>query len=285
MPRRVALGGLALGVVALVLLRLWQGDDYWDYPEGVYLLSARLWNHGSELYRHMVGAQPPGVFLAGAGILRVHDSLGFIRLVLGVGQLGAGLIAARVAWRLSASPVAAVLTPALVLLTPWAIHEHGSLTPEVLAPPLLLGGALLAARPRTAAAGGRGGRARGLAQVPLRAPARRHRRVLERPPPDRARRRGHGRAHGARGRARVRLRAVEGHALGPGQRRATGPARDARDLGPGGLEPHGPRDPGRGAVRPRPRRDPRPAARAGVGRPLRRARGDGADEPEGRAPA
>lgn len=154
MPRRVALGALIGGIVVLLLLRSWQGDDYWDYPEGVYVLSAHLWNHGSDLYRQMVGAQPPGVFLAGAGILRVHDSLGWIRLVLGIGQLGSGILAARATWRLSGSQAATALAPAVVLLTPWAVHEHGSLTPEVLAPPLLLGGALLASRPRTAAAAG-----------------------------------------------------------------------------------------------------------------------------------
>lgn len=154
MPRRALLGGLAGGALALLLLGLWQGDDYWDYSEGTYLLSAHLWNHGSELYRQMVGAQPPGVFLAGAGILRIHDSLGWMRLVLGLGQLGTGLLAARATWRLSRSQAATALAPALVLLTPWAVHEHAALTPELLAGPLLLGGALLAARPRTAAAGG-----------------------------------------------------------------------------------------------------------------------------------
>jgi hypothetical protein len=38
-----------------------------------------------------------------------------------------------------------------MLLTPWALREHGALTPELLAPPVLLGAALLAARPKTAA--------------------------------------------------------------------------------------------------------------------------------------
>jgi len=36
-----------------------------------------------------------------------------------------------------------VLTPAAVLLTPWAVHEHGALTPELVALPLLMGASLL----------------------------------------------------------------------------------------------------------------------------------------------
>ena len=37
---------------------------------------------------------------------------------------------------------------------PWTLREHGALTPELLAPVVLLGAALLAASPRTAAAAG-----------------------------------------------------------------------------------------------------------------------------------
>jgi hypothetical protein len=39
---------------------------------------------------------------------------------------------------------------------PWNLHEHGALTPELIAPPLLLGAALLAARPRPRPAGDAG---------------------------------------------------------------------------------------------------------------------------------
>src|SRR5947208_620707 len=48
------------------------------------------------------------------------------------------------------------LTPAAALLLPWNLHDHGALTPELIAPPLLLGAALLAARPEPRAAGDAG---------------------------------------------------------------------------------------------------------------------------------
>ncbi|MEA2124786.1 MAG: hypothetical protein QOI80_1568 [Solirubrobacteraceae bacterium] len=154
LDRRTLAAALVTGLAALVALRLWQGEDYWTYSEGVYALTARLFLHGADLYGTTAAAQPPGVFVVGAGILALHDSLEFLRLCIGLIQLGGGMIAAVVAWRLSGSRAAAVAAPALLLLTPWAVHEHGSLTPEPVAVPLLLGGALLVSRPATAAPGG-----------------------------------------------------------------------------------------------------------------------------------
>ena len=61
-------------------------------------------------------------------------------------QLGAGVLAAIAVWRLTENPWATAAAPALSLLTPWALREHGALTPELLAPPVLLGAALLASR-------------------------------------------------------------------------------------------------------------------------------------------
>jgi hypothetical protein len=121
----------------------------------VYALSSRFMLDGHDLYGHMVAAQPPGLYIAGAGILAVHDGLEWLRMAVGVVQLAGGVVAGVVAYRLSGSAWAAAAAPALVLLTPWAVHEHGALTPEPFAPPLLLGGALLAARPgRSSVAGG-----------------------------------------------------------------------------------------------------------------------------------
>ncbi len=62
------------------------------------------------------------------------------------------MLAAIAVWRLTENPWATAAAPALTLLTPWALREHGALTPELLAPPVLLGAALLAARPRATAA-------------------------------------------------------------------------------------------------------------------------------------
>jgi hypothetical protein len=138
----------------LVALHAWRGIEYWNYSEGVYALTSRLWLDGAGLYGHMVVAQPPWQFVFGAAALAVHDSMTFLRLAVGMAQLGAGVLCGVVAWRLTANPWATVVAPALTLLTPWAVREHGALTPELLAPAVLLGAALLAARPRTAGAAG-----------------------------------------------------------------------------------------------------------------------------------
>src|SRR4051794_24926296 len=102
----------------------------------------------------MVVAQPPWQFVFGAAVLAVHDSMTFLRLFVGIAQLGAGVLCGVIVWRLSGNGVAAFFAPALTLLTPWAVREHGALTPELLAPAVLLGAALLASRPRTSGLAG-----------------------------------------------------------------------------------------------------------------------------------
>lgn len=155
MSRRTALAaGTLLGALVLVALHLWRGIEYWNYSEGVYAYTSRLFLDGGDLYGHIVVAQPPWQFFFGAGALAIDDSLTFLRLAVGLAQLGAGLLAAVAVWRLTENPLATVLAPALCLLMPWSVREHGALTPELLAPAVLLGAALLAARPRTAALAG-----------------------------------------------------------------------------------------------------------------------------------
>jgi hypothetical protein len=155
MTRRNALAaGTLLGALVLVALHGWRGIEYWNYSEGVYAYTSRLFLDGGDLYGHIVVAQPPWQFFFGAGALAIEDSLTFLRLAVGIAQLGAGVLAAVVVWRLTENPVATVLTPALTLVMPWTLREHGALTPELLAPVVLLAAALLAASPRTAMAAG-----------------------------------------------------------------------------------------------------------------------------------
>jgi hypothetical protein len=151
-PGAVAACGALLGLVALVAVHFAQRGSYWDYSEGVYALTAQLWLHGANLYGHVVAAQPPGVFVAGAGLLAVHDGLEWLRLAVGGLQLGGGLIAGSIVWRLTESRVAALVAPGAFLLTPWAVHEHGALLPELVALPFLLGGLRLSVEPRRAVA-------------------------------------------------------------------------------------------------------------------------------------
>src|SRR4051794_13322112 len=142
--------GTLIGALVLVELHFWRGIEYWNYSEGVYAYTSRLFIGGGDLYGHIVVAQPPWQFLFGGAALGLHDSLTFLRLAVGLAQLGAGVLAAIAVWRLTENPWGTALAPALGLLTPWTLREHGALTPELLAPPVLLGAALLASRPRTA---------------------------------------------------------------------------------------------------------------------------------------
>ena len=105
MARRNALAaGTLLGALVLVALHLWRGIEYWNYSEGVYAYTSRLFLHGGDLYGHIVVAQPPWQFLFGAGALAIHDSLTFLRLAVGLAQLGAGVLAAIAVWRLTENP-------------------------------------------------------------------------------------------------------------------------------------------------------------------------------------
>ncbi|MFL5828128.1 MAG: hypothetical protein ACJ76V_16535 [Thermoleophilaceae bacterium] len=135
-------------------VHLIRGDSYWNYSEGVYAYTSRVLLHDGGLYRHVVVAQPPAQFLVGALVLAIHDSLGWLRLVLGLVQVGTAVLCSAVVWRLTGNRVASVLAAPLAMLTPWAVHENGQITPELFAPPLFLGAALLATRrDRSAAAG------------------------------------------------------------------------------------------------------------------------------------
>ena len=155
--RLALLGGAGLGVIVLALLHADRGRALWDFSEGVYALTSRLLIHGGDLYGHVVVAQPPGLFVFGGGALALHDDIEWLRLAVGAWQLLAGVLCARIVWRLTGgSRIATALTPAAALLLPWNLHEHGALTPELIAPPLLLGAALLASRPTPRAAGDAG---------------------------------------------------------------------------------------------------------------------------------
>jgi hypothetical protein len=145
------LGGIAL----LVALRAWQGDAYWSYSDGVYALSARLFLRGHELYRHVAAAQPPPVFLVGALLLAVRDSIDALRVGLSLASFATGALVLAATWRLTLRRWPAVAAGLLALITPLALHDHALLTPETLAAPLVMGAALLAARPgRAAVVGG-----------------------------------------------------------------------------------------------------------------------------------
>ncbi|MDO8210771.1 hypothetical protein [Conexibacter sp. CPCC 206217] len=145
----VAVWALAAAVV-LVLLGLWQDNGYWEYSDGVYALTARLVADGGDLYGEIAAAQPPPLYLAGAAVLSVSDTLTALRIAMAAVELvTSGLVLVAV-WRLTGARWAAVVAALLALVTPWALREHAQLLPETFAAPLLLGAALAASRARTA---------------------------------------------------------------------------------------------------------------------------------------
>lgn len=146
-----------LAAVALVLLEhIWRGESYWNFSEGVYLVTARTVLEGGALYTDVAAAQPPPLFFLGAGLLAVSDSLLFVRGALALATVATGALVAVVVARLTGRPAAAVGAGLVTLVMPWTIREHATLTPDPLAAAPLLGAALLAARPgsRAAAVGG-----------------------------------------------------------------------------------------------------------------------------------
>ncbi len=126
----------------------------WNYSEGVYALTSRLWLDGGDLYGHIVVAQPPWQFFYGAGALAIHDSMTWLRFArrpraAGRGRPGRGRGPAS-----HGQPARDPRRARSRCSHPWAVREHGALTPELLAPPVLLGAALLASKPKTALAAG-----------------------------------------------------------------------------------------------------------------------------------
>jgi hypothetical protein len=121
-----------------------------NYAEGVYLFSSRLIVDGHVPYRDFVAAHPPLLFYAGAAVLALSDTVDAIRVALSLVTLATGALVAVTVLRLTGSRAGGVAAGLVALLTPWSLHEHATLTPETFGAPLLLGAALLAARPRTA---------------------------------------------------------------------------------------------------------------------------------------
>jgi len=145
---RLAAGLPALALI--VVLELLRGHADWGPSEGVYAMTSRLLLDGGDLYGGLVASQPPWVYLFGAIGLAIHDSLDALRFACGCLQVITALLAAEAVWRLTAHRIAATAAAPLVVLTPWAVHQHGLLLPEQLGTPLLLGAALLASRPGSA---------------------------------------------------------------------------------------------------------------------------------------
>jgi hypothetical protein len=137
----------ALGA-GLMALR-WHQD--WNVSEGTYALTSRALLEGGDLYGDLVVAHPPLMFVFGAGVLFLNDSLDLLRIVVVLLQLGALGSLSLVVWRLTRSGSATACVAPLGVFLPWTVHEHGIFTAEPVALPLLAGAAVLGARPRGSA--------------------------------------------------------------------------------------------------------------------------------------
>jgi hypothetical protein len=139
-------GWLALTVLVLLALALWQGHSYWEYSDGVYSLSARYVLDGRSLYHDFAAAQPPSLFYIGAAVLALDDSPTAIRVAMAACEATVSLLVLIAVWRLTRRRDAALLAALVTLVTPWALREHAQLLPETLAAPLVMGAALAASR-------------------------------------------------------------------------------------------------------------------------------------------
>lgn len=156
-PRWAWVALFTIAAAAIVALEhLWRGQSYWNFSEGVYLVTARAVLDGENLYAGIAAAQPPPLFYLGAGLMAISESLLFVRGALGLSTVAVGALVAVIVCRLTGRPAVGVAAGLAALLTPWTVREHATLTPDPLAAAPLLAAALLAARPgsRAAVAGG-----------------------------------------------------------------------------------------------------------------------------------
>ncbi len=143
-----------LGAAILAALAAWQGGAYVELGDGVYAYTAHAIRGSASLYRDIAAAQPPGIFWLGGAVFAVHDGIGALRGALGALLLVQGALVAHAVWRLTGGAVASAVAGLASLLTPWSLAEHTQLLPETVGAPVLLGGAILAARSRWSAAAG-----------------------------------------------------------------------------------------------------------------------------------
>lgn len=154
MTGRLLVAWLVLAAATLVALAAWQGQSYWEYSDGVYSLSARQLLEGQALYRDFAGAQPPPLYLLGAGALALSDTPAAIRVLMALCEAATSLLVLIAVRRLTGRPGIALVAALACFVTPWALREHAQLLPETVAAPLLMGAALAAGRRGGAVAAG-----------------------------------------------------------------------------------------------------------------------------------
>ncbi|HEY4098283.1 MAG TPA: hypothetical protein VGM33_22350 [Baekduia sp.] len=141
---RSAHAGLALALALAAALTAVRWHQDWNGSEGTYALTARSLLNGGDLYGHTVVAQPPALFVLGAGVLALGDSLDLLRVVMVVLQVVALALLALAVRRMTGSWWATAATAPIGVVLPWSVHEQGIFQPEALALPCLAGALVLA---------------------------------------------------------------------------------------------------------------------------------------------
>lgn len=130
----------------LVSLRLWNGQAYVDFDDGVYAYASRQLLNGGSLYHHPVAAQPPPIYWLGAAALFVHDSVHALRAVVALSSFVTSALVAISVLRLTGRPDAGLVTGLAAIVAPWALRLQGDWTTESFVAPLLMGAAVLGPR-------------------------------------------------------------------------------------------------------------------------------------------
>lgn len=133
-----------VGLAALLIL-YWliairtASHAYLDYVDGYYLYVAHRMAQGAILYSGVMGVQPPGIYLVGAALFRLHDALATARAYAGVLHCFTILLVAATTFRLTANRAHALLGAAVYTLAPYGLIWSRTFDPNPLVTFLSLG--------------------------------------------------------------------------------------------------------------------------------------------------
>lgn len=105
---------------------------YLDYVDGYYLYAAHRVAQGAILYRQVMGVQPPGIYLAGAALFRIHDSIDTARAYALLVHSATVLLVFLVARRALARNGLALLAATLYSLAPYSLVWSRTFDPNPL---------------------------------------------------------------------------------------------------------------------------------------------------------
>jgi 4-amino-4-deoxy-L-arabinose transferase-like glycosyltransferase len=127
-PSAPIAGKAAAAIVLLLLCLLYWltaihpgSHAYLDYVDGYYLYVAQRMDHGAVLYSGVMGVQPPGIYLVGAALFRLHDQLATARVYSGLLHCGTIVLVAAVTFRLTGRGVDALVSAVIYTLAPYGL--------------------------------------------------------------------------------------------------------------------------------------------------------------------